>query len=105
MVKTRAAIYIRVSTKEQVMEGYSLDAQKRTLTDYCRSMNYEIHGIYSNEGISAKDIEHRPGIMALIKDAVDNKKENRSYIICPKLKKPQSNKPRGKFYFTYVFLL
>lgn len=73
MVKTRAAIYIRVSTQEQAMEGYSLDAQKRTLTDYCRSMNYEIYGIYSDEGISAKDIEHRPGIMALIRDAVDNK--------------------------------
>ena len=71
--KTKAAIYIRVSTQEQAMEGYSLDAQKRTLTDYCRSMHYEIHGIYSDEGISAKDIEHRPGIMALIKDATDNK--------------------------------
>ena len=38
-----AAIYTRVSTREQAEEGYSLDAQERLLTDYCKSHRYQIY--------------------------------------------------------------
>lgn len=65
----RAALYIRVSTREQAIEGYSLDAQTRTLTDYCQQRHYQITGIYRDEGISAKDIKHRPGMIQLLEDA------------------------------------
>lgn len=67
------ALYIRVSTTEQAMEGYSLAAQERLLTDYCKAKNYMIYDIYRDEGISAKDICHRPGMRALIDDAMDGK--------------------------------
>lgn len=69
----KAAIYIRVSTSGQAEEGYSLDAQERLLTDYCRARKYEIYQIYRDEGISAKDITHRPGMLSLLSDAEDKK--------------------------------
>lgn len=71
--KLRAAIYIRVSTREQAIEGYSLDAQERTLSDYCKLKQYEISGIYRDEGISAKDISHRPGMLSLLEDSQQDK--------------------------------
>lgn len=70
---TRVAIYIRVSTAGQVEEGYSLDAQERLLIDYCKAHKYEIYRIYRDEGISAKDIIHRPGMLALLADAEEKK--------------------------------
>ena len=72
-VVTKVAIYIRVSTAGQAEEGYSLDAQERLLTDYCRARKYEIYQIYRDEGISAKDIIHRPGMLSLLEDAEDKK--------------------------------
>lgn len=70
---TRAAIYIRVSTREQALEGYSLSAQEHVLTEYCRIKKYEIVDIYRDEGISAKDMKHRPGLLQLLADSKDNK--------------------------------
>ncbi len=68
-----AAIYTRVSTREQAEEGYSLDAQERLLMDYCKSHRYQVYKIYSDEGISAKDIRHRPGMIALLADAQEKR--------------------------------
>lgn len=65
----RVAIYIRVSTREQALEGYSLDAQERVLKEYCKTKNYVITNVYSDEGISAKDIKHRPGMLQLLDDS------------------------------------
>lgn len=70
--KLRAALYIRVSTREQALEGYSLDAQERTLTDFCKLKKLDIVGVYRDEGISAKDIKHRPGMLQLLEDAKNN---------------------------------
>lgn len=69
----RVAIYTRVSTAEQAREGYSLDAQEKVLTDFCKLKKYEIVGIYSDEGISGKDIEHRPEMIRLLADAKEKK--------------------------------
>ena len=68
-----AAIYIRVSTKDQAEEGYSLSAQERTLVDYCKSKHLEVYKVYADEGISGKDIKHRPAMMQLLSDASDNR--------------------------------
>ena len=73
--KIIVAIYTRVSTREQAMEGYSLDAQERLLTEYCKYHKYEIYKIYTDEGISAKDMRHRPGILNLLEDAKEKKFE------------------------------
>lgn len=67
----RAAIYIRVSTLDQAREGYSLAAQERTLVMWCSEHGYEVYGIYPDEGISGKDIDHRPAMMRLLADASD----------------------------------
>ena len=67
------AIYIRVSTLDQVREGYSLDAQEKTLRNWCNTRNYKIFDLYSDKGISGKDIEHRPDMNRLLKDAEERK--------------------------------
>jgi site-specific DNA recombinase len=62
----RAAIYVRVSTQQQT-EKYSLDAQKRILSDYCVRNGYE-YEIYEDAGISGETIEDRPAIKKLLAD-------------------------------------
>lgn len=71
------AIYIRVSTRDQAEEGYSLDGQKRLLLEYCKLKGYDVYKIYTDEGLSGKDIIHRPEMMKLLEDA----KERRFDII------------------------
>lgn len=65
----KAAIYTRVSTTEQAREGYSLEAQEKVLREYCILKKYQIIDIYSDEGISGKDITHRPEMNRLLADA------------------------------------
>lgn len=67
--KIRAAIYIRVSTLDQAREGYSLEAQERTLRKWCVDKKYEVTDLYADRGISGKDIEHRPEMGRLLQDA------------------------------------
>lgn len=62
------ALYKRVSSIEQV-KGYSLDGQNYTLLRHCKFNNYVIYKIYSDEGISAKDMKHRPGMLEMLSDA------------------------------------
>lgn len=69
----RVAIYIRVSTLDQAREGYSLDAQEKTLRKWCEDRRYEIFDLYADKGISGKDIEHRPDMNRLLKDAREGK--------------------------------
>src|SRR5690606_20802886 len=63
-------IYIRVSTREQVLEGYSIDAQKENLTNYCKSQGWKDYQFYVDEGISAKDTK-RPQLQKLLADIED----------------------------------
>ena len=70
MAGQRAVIYIRVSTLDQAREGYSLQAQRRVLTDWALARGYTVVEIYADEGISGKDIEHRPAMQRLLSDAV-----------------------------------
>lgn len=65
----RIAIYIRVSTLDQAKEGYSLSAQRRSLEEWSISHKYEITSVYADEGISGKDIQHRPALKQLLDDA------------------------------------
>lgn len=69
----KVAIYIRVSTLDQAREGYSLDAQERTLRKWCEDHKCEIYDLYADRGISGKDISHRPDMGRLMRDAYDNK--------------------------------
>lgn len=68
----RTAIYIRVSTEEQAKEGYSISAQKQKLKAFCVAQDWEIEGLYADEGISAKDT-NRPQLQRMIKDIEQGK--------------------------------
>lgn len=69
----RAAIYIRVSTSWQAEEGYSLETQEHLLRDYCRSRKIQVVEVYADEGISAKDVKHRPEMQRLLRDVTERK--------------------------------
>lgn len=65
----RAALYIRVSTEEQAMHGYSLQAQEDNLVRYAQEHGYKIVGIYRDEGNSArKPITKRKVVLQLLED-------------------------------------
>lgn len=61
-------IYIRVSTEEQVVEGYSIRGQEEKLRDYVRIKDWSLFNIYIDEGISGKNITQRPAVNRLIAD-------------------------------------
>ena len=65
----RCAIYIRVSTAMQRMEGWSLDAQKASLEAFARAKGWKIVGIYADEGKTArKRLKGRKEIFRLLED-------------------------------------
>lgn len=65
----RCALYPRVSTEEQHINGLSLPAQKQALQEYAERMGYQIVGVYADEGISArKPVSRRPALLRLLKD-------------------------------------
>jgi site-specific DNA recombinase len=67
---TRALGYIRVSSDMQ-RDGYSLDAQRRAITDACAQRGYTLAGIEADEGISARSerIDARPGLVRVLEAA------------------------------------
>lgn len=67
------AIYSRVSTIEQAEEGYSIAEQERLLIEYAEKNNLEVYKCYSDRGISGKNIEARPALKELLKDAEEKK--------------------------------
>lgn len=62
-----AAAYIRVSTEDQT--EYSPDAQLRELKDYASAHQMLLCKVYSDEGISGRRANKRPGFMQMISDA------------------------------------
>lgn len=69
----RVAIYTRVSTEEQAVEGYSLEEQQLLIRERCQQMNYAVAAVYEDAGISGKDIKHRPAMQQLLEDAAGKK--------------------------------
>lgn len=65
---TRAAIYARVSTREQAENGYSIEAQLRRLRAYCRSRGWTIAGEYVDGGHSGRS-DRRPAYSKMIREA------------------------------------
>jgi len=77
MIKNlKTGIYVRVSTEEQVQEGYSIRGQSEKLKSYALLKDWEIYDIYSDEGISGKNIVDRPAINRLITDIKNGKVNN-----------------------------
>lgn len=70
----RCAIYIRVSTTEQMMHGKSLEAQKDFLINYAKEHNMVVVGIYADEGKTArKELKKRKAIRDLLEDVKRDK--------------------------------
>ena len=67
--KTKVALYIRVSSEEQVLHGYSLDAQRESLIEYAETHDLEVVDIYVDEGKTArKELKKRKEIFRLMDD-------------------------------------
>lgn len=70
----RAALYLRVSTDEQAMHGYSIDAQREALTKFANENNYYIVDYYVDEGYSArKNYKKRKEFLRMMADVESNK--------------------------------
>jgi len=69
-------IYVRVSTEEQAQEGFSVRGQTEKLKSYALLKDWDIYDIYSDEGISGKNIVDRPAINRLIDDIESGKVNN-----------------------------
>lgn len=66
------ALYVRVSTEEQAINGDSLRTQREELTKYALSNGLHIYGIYEDDGFSATNLK-RPALQRLLKDVEQNK--------------------------------
>lgn len=72
------ALYVRVSTEEQAINGDSLRTQREELTRYAIDNGFHIYGIYEDDGFSATNLK-RPALQRLLKD-VEQNKINRIFI-------------------------
>ena len=77
-----AGIYIRVSTEDQVREGFSLGEQEEKLKALCKYKDYKIYKVYKDAGISAKDMANRPDFQQMLEDMKAGKI---NYIVAYKL--------------------
>lgn len=66
---TVAAGYVRVSTDEQVREGYGLAAQWQAVHSYCAAQSWELAEVYSDAGRSGKSLRGREALARLLDDA------------------------------------
>lgn len=72
MNKKRVFVYIRVSTKKQADEGYSIPEQIERLKKYAESMDWMIVRMYIDDGYSGSNMD-RPQLKAMLKDIEQNK--------------------------------
>ncbi len=68
LTTTVVRAYIRVSTEEQALSGFSLQAQADCLQSVAQSRGWRIARVYQDDGYSAKDM-NRPGLRQLLQDA------------------------------------
>jgi len=78
----RVGIYCRVSTDQQVNEGDSIQAQLSALKKYASDHNYEIAGIFVDDGVSGTLLDGRDELQRLLEEV---KKRNVDLIIFTKL--------------------
>jgi len=62
----RAALYMRVSTQEQV-ENYSIEAQRERLEAYCKSKGWTVYNTYTDGGYSGANMD-RPALRQMLDD-------------------------------------
>jgi len=65
---SKAALYTRVSTEEQALEGTSLESQLQQVREYCKHQGWQVVGEYNDPGFSGKN-DDRPGLRQLLSEA------------------------------------
>jgi len=68
----KISFYIRVSTEDQVKEGYSLEVQREYLQSFAKREGLDVFEVYQDDGISGYTTE-RPALKELLKDAKQKK--------------------------------
>lgn len=68
------AIYVRVSTQEQRLHGYSVNEQIDRLTNFSKALGYDKPTIYNDAGYSGATLD-RPALSVLINDVKARKVE------------------------------
>lgn len=63
--RKRVVLYIRVSSQEQAIEGYSIPAQKERLIAYCKAHDWEVVEVYVDGGYTGANLK-RPGMQRMI---------------------------------------
>lgn len=77
----RAIGYIRVSTAGQATEGVSLEAQRARIAAAAAAAGLELVAIHSDEGLSGKRADNRPGLVAALDAACRQKAVFVSYSL------------------------
>lgn len=80
-MKKRVFIYIRVSTREQAEEGYSIGEQEERLKKYCEAMEWQLVRVFIDPGFTGSNME-RPALQEMIKEI---EKGNADIILVDKL--------------------
>lgn len=75
-----AYAYVRVSTKKQSNHGYSIGQQITNIMNFAQQHGYYVTNIFSDEGISAKDL-NRPNLQELLKICNSSKNEVKAVIV------------------------
>lgn len=63
----KAAVYIRVSTQEQALHGYSIGEQRERLIAFCKAHDWLVSDVFVDSGYSGANLD-RPGIQRLIEE-------------------------------------
>jgi len=72
----KTALYVRVSSEEQVRHGDSLETQRKTLLQFAKENALDVIGLYADEGVSArKRIKARSEAIRLLNDVETGKIE------------------------------
>ena len=80
VVRKKAIIYVRVSTKEQVDEGNSLSTQEKMCREYANKSEYEVAEVFVEQGESAKTAD-RTELQKLLAYCADKKNNINAVII------------------------
>lgn len=66
--RQRAAIYVRVSTEEQALEGYSVEGQVDRLKAHAKAKGWEVVDVYVDAGYSALTDRKRPEYLRMFEE-------------------------------------
>lgn len=77
--KLKVAIYARVSTSAQALDGFSIQAQIDTITKHCHQEGYSVYDIYADKGVSGTSRDKRVELQRLMSDA-ENGKFQKVYV-------------------------